>query len=161
MNIKETIKNIRATCDNYMDPNLLAFIIDDDNYMGTNNILEIKGYGITDEDSYEERLMKIHESENIFLPVGMMTFMPMINECDIFSIKDYNLQLTQEEFDTYSAPEEKLFGILVKKASDEYIIGKTDVCSCSIDAAFEKIKESDSEFYRLIKKIIDSKIIYQ
>ena len=67
MNLSETIKNIRASCDNYMDPNLLAFLIDDDNYMGTNNILEIKGYNITDEDTYEERLLKISKSENIFL----------------------------------------------------------------------------------------------
>lgn len=58
MNIGETIKNIRATCDNYIDPNLLAFVIDDENYMKTNNILEMKGYGITDEDSYEENSLK-------------------------------------------------------------------------------------------------------
>ena len=61
MNLSETIKNIRATCDNYIDPDLLSFIIDDEGYMGTNNILEIKGYGITPDDSYEEsfsRFMK-------------------------------------------------------------------------------------------------------
>lgn len=160
MNIGETIKNIRATCDNYIDPNLLAFVIDDENYMKTNNILEMKGYGITDEDSYEEKLIKIHENENIFLPYGMMTFVPVLNECDIFSIKDYNLQLTQEEFDTYSDPEEKLFGILVKKGSQEYVIGKSNICSCNIDSNFEKMEESDCEFYKTIKEIIDSKIIY-
>ena len=161
MNLRETIKNIRSSCNNYMDPNLLAFIIDDDNYMGTNNILEITAYGILPDDSYEERLMKIHESENIFLPCGMMTFMPIINECDIFSDKDYNLQLTQEEFDTYCDSEEKLFGILVKKNSEEYLIGKTDVCSCSVDASFEKIEKTDSEFYKKIEEIIKDKIIYQ
>ena len=68
MNLSETIKNIRATCDNYIDPDLLSFIIDDEGYMGTNNILEIEGYGITPDDSYEERLLKIHESENVYLP---------------------------------------------------------------------------------------------
>lgn len=73
MNIYETIKNIRATCDNYIDPDLLSFIIDDDNYMGANNILEINGYNIKDNDTYEERLIKIHKSENIFLPCGMIT----------------------------------------------------------------------------------------
>ena len=88
MNIKETIKNIRASCNNYVDPDLFAFIIDDDFHMGTNNISEIKGYGIEDDDSYEERLLKIHERENIFLPVGMMTFLPIINECDLFCEKD-------------------------------------------------------------------------
>lgn len=160
MNLSETIKNIRASCNNYMDPDLLAFLIDDDNLMGTNNITEIDGYGITDEDSYEERLLKIHKSENIFLPCGMITFMPIINECDIFSDKDYNLKLTQEEFDAYNDKEEKLFGILVKKGSDEFIIGKTDTCNCSMDASFEKIENSGCEFFKKIKEIIDSKIIY-
>ena len=159
MNIKETIKNIRASCNNYVDPNLFAFIIDDDFHMGTNNILEIEGYGIGNNDTYEERLMKIHEKENIFLPLGMMTFMPIINECDLFCEKDYNLKLTQEEFDENADEEEKLFGILIKKDSDEYIIGKTDVCNCSIDASFEKIEKSESEFYEKIEKIISEKII--
>ena len=159
MNIKETIKNIRASCNNYVDPDLFAFIIDDDFHMGTNNIPEIEGYGIEDDDSYEERLLKIHERENIFLPVGMMTFMPIINECDLFCEKDYNLKLTQDEFDENADEEEKLFGILIKKGSDDYIIGKTDVCNCSIDASFEKIEKSESEFYEKIEKIISEKII--
>jgi len=134
MNLSETIKNIRATCNNYIDPDLFAFIIDDDNYMGTNNILEIEGYGISDDDTYEERLMKIHEKENIYLPLGMMTFMPILNECDIFSVDDYNLQLTPEEFRLYGDEQERLFGILVKKDSDEYLIGKSDTCNCSMDS---------------------------
>lgn len=159
MNIKETIKNIRASCNNYVDPDLFAFIIDDDFHMGTNNISEIEGYGIKDDDSYEERLLKIHERENIFLPVGMMTFMPIINECDLFCEKDYNVKLTQEEFNENADEEEKLFGILIKKDSDDYIIGKTDVCNCSIDASFEKIEKSESEFYEKIEKIISEKII--
>ncbi len=159
MNIKETIKNIRASCNNYVDPNLFAFIIDDDFHMGTNNILEIEGYGIGNDDTYEERLMKIHEKENIFLPLGMMTFMPIINECDLFCEKDYNLKLTQEEFNENAEEEEKLFGILIKKDSDEYIIGKTDVCNCSIDASFEKIEKRESEFYEKIEEIISEKII--
>ncbi|MEE1335058.1 hypothetical protein [Methanobrevibacter sp.] len=159
MNLKETIKNMRATCNNYVDPNLFAFIIGDDCHMGTNNILEIEGYGINNDDSYEERLMKIHENEHIFLPAGMMTFMPIINECDIFCENDYNLKLTQEEFDEYADEEEKLFGILVKKDSNEFIIGQTDVCNCSIDASFKKIEKDDSEFFKKIEEIISKKII--
>lgn len=159
MNLNKTIKNIRATCNNYVDPNLLAFLIDDDNYMGTNNILEIEGYGITDDDDYEERLFKIAKSENIFLPLGMMTFMPILNECDLFCENDHHLELTPEEFDIYADNEEKLFGILVKKNSDDYIIGKTDVCSCSIDASFEKLEKTDCEFYNTIEKIVKEKII--
>ena len=159
MNIKETIKNIRVSCNNYVDPDLFAFIIDEDFHMGTNNISEIEGYGINDDDSYEERLLKIHERENIFLPVGMMTFMPIINECALFCEKDYNVKLTQEEFDENADEEEKLFGILIKNNSNDYIIGKTDVCNCSIDASFEKIEKSESEFYEKIEKIISEKII--
>lgn len=159
MNLNKTIKNISATCNNYVDPNLLAFLIDDDNYMGTNNILEIEGYGITDDDDYEERLFKIAKSENIFLPLGMMTFMPILNECDLFCENDHHLELTPEEFDIYADNEEKLFGILVKKNSDDYIIGKTDVCSCSIDASFEKLEKTDCEFYNTIEKIVKEKII--
>ena len=159
MNLSETIKNIRATCDNYVDPNLLAFIIDDENYMGTNNILEIEGYDITNDDSYDERLLKIHKSENIYLPLGMITFMPIVNECDIFSDEDYNLQLTPDEFNKYSDNQEKLFGILVKKGSNEYIIGKSDTCSCSTDSSFEKLEKTDSEFYKTIEKIVKEKII--
>jgi len=159
MNLIETIKNIRATCNNYVDPDLLAFIIDDENYMGTNDILEVEGHNITDDDSYEERLLKISRSENIFLPLGMMTFMPILNECDIFSENDYNLQLTPEEFEKYGDSEEKLFGILVKKDSDEYIIGKSDTCSCSIDSSFEKLEKTDCEFYNTIEKIVKEKII--
>ena len=114
MNIKETIKNIRASCNNYVDPDLFAFIIDEDFHMGTNNISEIEGYG---------------------------------------------MKLTQEEFDENADEEEKLFGILIKNNSNDYIIGKTDVCNCSIDASFEKIEKSESEFYEKIEKIISEKII--
>jgi hypothetical protein len=156
MNLSETIKNIRAGCNNYVDPDLLAFIIDDNDYMGTNNILEIEGYG---NDSYEERLLKIHERENIFLPLGVMTFMPIINECDIFSTEDYNIQLTQEEFDTYADEEEKLFGILIPKGSTDYRIGQTDTCSCSVDASFEEFEKIDGEFCKTIEKIVKEKII--
>ena len=159
MNLRETIKNIRASCDNYMDPNLLVFLIGDDGLMGTNNILEIEGYATTSEDTYEDRVLKIHESENIFIPVGMMTFMPILNECDLFSVEDYNLKLTQEEFDLYADSEEKLFGMLVEKDSTDYRIGKTDICSCSTDASFEEFEKTDCEFLRTIEKIVKEKII--
>lgn len=159
MNLSKTIKNIRATCDNYVDPNLLAFLIDDDDHMGTNNILEIEGYGINDDDTYEERLLKIHKKENIYLPAGMMTFMPILNECDIFSDEDYNLKLTQEEFDKYCNEREMLFGILIKKDSNDYIIGKSDTCNCSIDSKFEKLEKSDDIFFKTIEEIISKKIL--
>ena len=159
MNLSETIKNIKDNCDNYIDSSLCAFIIDDDNHMGTNNICEVTGYGIGDEDSFEERLVKIHKQENIYLALGMITFMPILNECDIFSDEDYNLKLSQEEFEKYSDSEEKLFGILIKKDSDEYIIGKSDTCSCSVDSCFEEFEKRDCEFYNKIEEIVNKKII--
>ena len=127
--------------------------------MGTNNILEIEGYSITSDDTYVERLLKVHKNENIFLPCGMMTFMPILNECDIFSINDYNLQLTPEEFEKYGDEHERLFGILVKKGSNDYIIGKSDTCSCSLDSSFEELEKTDCEFYNTIEKIVKEKII--
>ena len=159
MNFKKTIINIRKTCDKYIDPDLLAFIINDDNLMGTNNILELKSYNIKSDDSYEERLIKVHEKENIFIPFGMMVFTPLIGECDLFGDKDYNLKLDEEELKNYYDEKEKLFGILVKQNSDEYIIGKTDTCSCSADSSFEELKKSDLNFYTTIEKIIKEKIV--
>lgn len=115
MNISETIKNIRASCDNYVDKDMVATVIHDDYYMGTNNILEFNEYEIKSEDSYEDRILKILRHENVFLAVGMYVFIPVINECDIYSINDYNLKLTQEEFDKYANEKERIFGILLKK----------------------------------------------
>ena len=92
MRINETIKNIRASCDNYVDKDLVATIIHDNYYMGTNNILEFDDYGIKKDDTYEKRILKILKHENIFLAAGMYTFIPVINECDIYSVNDYNFQ---------------------------------------------------------------------
>ena len=160
MNVSKTIKNIRASCDNYADPDLVATIIHDNYYMGTNNILEFSDYDITDEDDYENRILKILKHENVFLAVGMYAFIPIINECDIYSLKDYNLKLTQEEFDKYANEKERIFGILIEKNSADFIIGSTDLCGCKIDAAFKPMPKSDLEFYKKIEEIIDKLIIY-
>lgn len=160
MNLSETIKNIQATCDNYADPELVAIIIRDNNLMGSNNILELSGkYDIDDDDDYMTRFFKIHKYENIFLTSGMYMFVPVINECDIYSTDDYNFKLSEEEFEKYSHEKERLFGILVEKDSDSYIIGSTDICSCSIDSKFEEIEKSEMEFYKNLEKIIKEKII--
>lgn len=160
MNLNETIKNIRSTCDNYVDPDLVATVIHDSYYMGTNNILELDKFDIKKEDSFEERILKILKHENIFLNFGMYAFVPIINECDIYSTEDYNLKLSDDDFKKYANEKERLFGILIKKDSNEFIIGSCDLCGCSIDAAFKEIEPSDSEFYKKLKEIIDSKIIY-
>lgn len=160
MDVSETIKNIRATCDNYVDPDLVATVIHDNYYMGSNNITELDKFDIKKQDSFEEKIFKILKHENVFLNIGMYAFVPIVNECDIYSTKDYNLKLSQEEFDKYANEKERVFGILIKKDSSDYIIGSCDLCGCSIDAAFKEIEPSNFEFYKKIKEIIDSKLIY-
>ena len=160
MNLSETIKNIRATCNNYMDPDLVATVIHDNYYMGSNNIQELEKFDIKHEDSFEEKILKILKHENVFLNIGMYAFVPIINECDIYSSKDYNLKLSPEEFKKYANEKERVFGIMVKKNSSDYIIGSCDLCGCSIDAAFKPIEPSEFNFYKKIEGIIDGKIIY-
>ncbi len=160
MRINETIKNIRASCDNYVDKDLVATIIHDNYYMGTNNILEFDDYGIKKDDTYEKRILKILKHENIFLAAGMYTFIPVINECDIYSVNDYNFKLSEDEFEKYANEKERIFGILIKKDSNDFIIGSTDLCGCSIDASFKEIEKSDLDFYKKIEEIIDTLIIY-
>lgn len=160
MNLSETIKNIRATCNNYVDPDLVATVIHDNYYMGSNNITELDKFNIEKEDSFEEKILKILKHENVFLNIGMYAFIPVINECDIYSTEDFNLKLTDEEFEKYANEKERVFGILIKKDSQNYIIGSCDLCGCSIDAAFKEIEPSDFDFYKKLKGIIDSKIIY-
>lgn len=160
MNLSETIKNIRAKCDNYVDSDLVATIIHDNYYMGTNNILEFEEYGIKKEDTYEKRILKILKHENVFLAAGMYAFVPVINECDIYSMKDCSLKLSEEEFEMYAHEKERIFGILIKKDSNDFIIGSTDLCGCSIDASFKEMEKSDLDFYKKIEEIIDDLVIY-
>ena len=160
INVSETIKNIRSTCNNYVDPDLVATVVHDNYYMGSNNIEDLDKFYIKKEDSFEEKILKILKHENVFLNIGMYAFIPLINECDIYSTTDYNLKLTDEEFEKYANEKERVFGILLKKNSAEFIIGSCDLCNCSIDAAFKEIEPSDLDFYKKLKEIIDSKIIY-
>ena len=160
INVSETIKNIRSTCNNYVDPDLVATVVHDNYYMGSNNIEDLDKFDIKKEDSFEEKILKILKYENVFLNIGMYAFIPVINECDIYSTTDYNLKLTDEEFEKYANEKERVFGILLKKNSAEFIIGSCDLCNCSIDAAFKEIEPSDFDFYKKLKEIIDSKIIY-
>ena len=160
MNVNETIKNIRASCENYIDKDLVATIIHDNYYMGTNNILEFDGYDIIPDDSFEDRIQKILKYENVFLAIGMYVFIPVINECDIYSVNDYNLKLTPEEFEKYAHEKERIFGILIKKDSADFIIGSTDRYGCNIDASFKEIEKSNLKFYRKLEEIIDELIIY-
>ena len=160
MRIKETIKNIRATCNNYVDPDLVATVIHDSYLMGTNNVYELDQFGIERQDAFEDRILKILKHENVFLNLGMYAFIPFVNECDIYSSEDYHLKLTQEEFDKYANEKERVFGILIKKNSSDYIIGSCDLCGCSIDAAFKEIEVSDFDFFKKLKEIVDNKIIH-
>ncbi|MEE0935394.1 MAG: hypothetical protein U0L42_06955 [Methanobrevibacter sp.] len=160
MNVSETIKNIRSSCDNYVDPDLVATVIHDNYYMGSNNIEELDKFDIKTDDSFEEKILKILKHENVFLNLGMYAFIPVINECDIYSTEDYNLKLSEDEFEKYANEKERVFGILIKKDSTDYVIGSCDLCGCSIDAAFKEIEPSELDFYKKIEEIIDTKIIY-
>ena len=90
----------------------------------------------------------------------MYAFIPVINECDIYSVEDYNLKLTEDEFEKYANEKERIFGILIKKDSEDFIIGSTDLCGCSIDAAFKEMEITNLSFYKKIEEIIDNLIIY-
>ena len=160
MNLSKTIKNIRASCNNYADPDLVATIIHENSYMGTNNILEFSDYGIENDDDFENRILKILKHEHVFFTAGMLNFIPIVNECDIYSINDCTLKLTQEEFDKYAQEKERLFGILIKKDSNDFIIGTTDRCGCKIDASFKEIEKSDSSLYKKLEEIVDKLVIY-
>lgn len=159
MDVYKTIKNIRAKCNNYIEPDLVSTIIDDNGYMGSNNIQEITGYGISDRDSYEERFMKILKKENIFISFGMLAFIPMMNECDIFSVADETIKITQEEFDENAEEKEVFFGILIEKNTANFTIGIIDLCNCKVGSCFREIKKSENGFYRKIAEIIDEMII--
>ncbi|MEE0901454.1 MAG: hypothetical protein UIB31_02890 [Methanobrevibacter sp.] len=160
MNVSETIKNIRSSCNNYVDPDLVATVIHDNYYMGSNNIEELDKFDIKTDDSFEEKILKILKHENVFLNLGMYAFIPVINECDIYSTEDYNLKLSEDEFEKYANEKERVFGILIKKDSTDYVIGSCDLCGCSIDAAFKEIEPSELDFYKKMEEIIDTKIIY-
>lgn len=159
INIRETIKNIQANCDNYADPELVCVVINDDNTMGTNNILQLEDYNVNPEDSYEENVLRVLEHKDIFLTCGMYAFVPVINECDIYSTEDYNFRLTDEEFKKYAHEKERLFGVLIKKNKFDYLIGSTDLCNCSADASFIEIEKTDLDFYNKLEEIIKEKII--
>ena len=159
MDVYETIRNIRAKCNNYVEPDLVATIIDDNGFMGSNNISEITGYGISDEDSYEDRFLKILKSENIFISCGMLAFIPMLNECDIYSVGDETIKITQDEYDENAKEKEVFFGILIEKDTQNHTVGLIDLCNCKVGSCFREIKKSEKGFYKKIAEIIDKMII--
>lgn len=159
MDVYETIKNIRARCNNFMDPDLVATIIDENYYMGNNNILEITGYDISENDSYEDRLMKILKKENIFINCGMLAFIPIVNECDIFSFIDETIKISQEEYEKNAHENELYFGILIEKDTSDYIIGTIDLCGCKVESSFRPVKKSDDRLYKKLAEIIEKEII--
>lgn len=117
MNVEKTIENIIAKCDNYIDPQLAVCIIRDNYTMGSNNIDELKKYDIENEDSYVEKALKVLKHENIFITFGMLAFIPLFNECDIFSIEDKTISLSSEEFQKYGDLKEEYFGVLIEKTA--------------------------------------------
>lgn len=159
MDVYETIKNIRSFCDNYTDPDLVTTIIDENNFMGKNNIQELEGYDFSDGAGYEEKFMKVHEKENLFISCGMLNFIPLMNECDIFSSRDETIKITQEEFDENCQEQEVFFGILIEKNTPDYTIGIIDLCNCKVGSSFRPVKKSNTGFYKKLDEIISEMII--
>lgn len=159
MNIYETIKNIRSKCDNYIDPDLVVMTVNDNCTLGENNLSEIEECGISPKDKFEDKVLKILKKENIFIIIGMLSFIPILNECDIFSFEDETIKLTKNEFENHADEKEVYFGMLIKKNTNHYIIGTTDLCNCKIDSCFREVKKDDGEFYKKLEEIIQKMII--
>lgn len=159
MNVKKTIENIEKTADSYIDPELVSVIVYDNYTLGTNDFNNLDDYGIEKSDSYATKVLKVLKNENVFVYLGMLTFAPVINECDIYSTEDYTVKLTEEEFAKYGHLKDKYFGILFKKNSSEYLIGCCDICGCKVDASFKEFDEADDSLILKIKEIINEKVI--
>lgn len=159
MNLEKTIENIEKTADSYIDPELVSVIVYDNYTLGTNDFNGLFNYGIEKEDSYAQKVLKVLENENVFVYLGMLTFAPVINECDLYSTEDYTIQLTEEEFERYGHLKDKYFGIMFKKNSDEYVIGCCDICGCKIDSCFREFEDTNDTLIKKIKEIIEEKII--
>ncbi|MDO5849334.1 MAG: hypothetical protein Q4P18_07350 [Methanobrevibacter sp.] len=159
MNLEKTIENIEKTADSYIDPELVSTIVYDNYTLGTNDFNSLNEYGIQKDDSYAKKVLKVLEKENVFINLGMLTFAPVINECDIYSTEDCTIQLTAEEFEKYGHLKDKYFGILFSKNSQDYVIGVCDLCGCKIDACFRELEDTDDALIKKIKEIINDKII--
>ena len=160
MNIEETIKNIVDNCDNYVDPDLVAIIVNDNYTLGSNNFSEIDGFAICPDDTYEKRLMKILKHKNIFIICGIISFIPVLNECDIYSIEDETFKINSNEYNYSFKDNEYYFGFLIGSNLDDYIIGTVDLSTCNINSKFREVEKSKKELYGKLKDIIEEKFIF-
>jgi len=103
--------------------------------------------------------MKILKDENIFINCGMLAFIPIVNECDIFSAEDKTIKITQDEYEKNAHENELYFGILIEKNSSNSIMGTIDLCGCKIESCFRPIKKSDEGLYEKLDEIISKMII--
>ncbi len=159
MNLEKTIENIESSADSYIDPELVATIVYDNNTLGSNDFNNLEGYGILNDDSYSIKVLKVLEKENVFITLGMITFAPFVNECDIYSSKDFTLQLSDEEFEKYSHFKDKYFGVMFVKNSEDFIYGVCDLCGCKIDSCFTELEDKNDVIMGKIKEIMNEKII--
>ena len=160
MNIKKTIRNIVDNCDNYIDPDLVAIIINDNYTLGSNNFSEIDDFGICPDDTYEKRLMKILEHENIFIICGVISFIPILSECDVYSIDDETFKMNPHEYTDSLKDDEYYFGFLIGNNGDDYLIGTVDLCTCNINSRFREVTVNEKELYVKLKDIIEKKFIF-
>lgn len=156
MNVKKTVEHVQENCESYVDPELVAVVITKDNYLGPNNIGELRDYGIEEKDSYSEKVLKVLNKEKIFLNLGLVTFAPFVNECDIYSMKDCTLKLPEDVFEKYSHFKDKYFGILIDE--DDWSIGICDICGCKVDSSVEELEKSDDVFYEKLREIAEENI---
>lgn len=159
MNLIKTIENIVKNADSYIDPDLVATIVYDNYTLGTNDFDNINDYEILNEDSYSQKILKVLKNENVFITLGMLTFAPIVNECDIYSTEDFTLQLSDEEFEKYGHLKDKYFGVMFVKNSEDFIYGVCDLCGCKVDACFSKLEQTDDKLIKKIKEIMSEKII--
>ncbi len=128
--------------------------------MGSNNIDELKKYDIENEDSYVEKALKVLKHENIFITFGMLAFIPLFNECDIFSIEDKTISLSSEEFQKYGDLKEEYFGVLIEKTAITLLSAAVIYVDVKLIHHLDKSKKSEDNFYKTINTIIESNIIY-
>ena len=156
MNVKKTVEHVQKNCDGYVDPDLVAVVVTEDNYLGSNNIGELKDYGISESDSYSEKILKVIKKDKVFLNLGLITFAPFMNECDIYSSKDYTIKLPENVFEKYAHYKDKYFGILIDE--DSYSIGICDICGCKVDSSVEELEKSEDKLYQKLNEIVEENI---
>lgn len=155
MNIKKTIEKIQASCNSYVDPELVATIITSDYYLGSNDLKEYPG------DSYSDKIINILKDNDVFMSLGLLVASPLIDQCDIYSTEKETIKLSKKDFKKYELFKDEYFGILIEKESYNIKVGFCDICSCKLDSSFKEVKASKDPLYNKLLEIANRKIVNQ